>query len=92
MLFRALLLAGSLLIVLGLFTQVIWPACRNRRLFPILQKESRLERAERLRVELKETQRAARREAEVYREALETEDLESKVNDLLTQDTERRSR
>jgi hypothetical protein len=92
MLFRALVLAASLLVVLGLATQVIWPACRNRRLFPVFRKESRLQRAERLSAKLRETQHAARREAEVYREALEAEDLESKVNDLLTQDTERRSR
>jgi hypothetical protein len=84
MLFRVLLLCGSILCVLGIWTQVLWPAVRSRRLFPLFRGESRLQRAERFRIESLEKKQAAEREAEALRVAAEADSVDAEVIQRLT--------
>lgn len=85
MLFRVLMLCGSTLCVLGVWAQVLWPTLQNRPLFPLFRRESRLQRAERLRVEALEKRQVAEREAEVLRVVTEAEDLDAEVFQRLTE-------
>lgn len=84
MLFRILTLCTSVLIVLGIFTQVLWPALGGRPLFPLFKGESRLQRAERLRVDALERKQAAEREAEALRATSEAEDVDVETIHRLT--------
>jgi hypothetical protein len=84
MLFRVLMLSISVLLALGIMTQVIWPAIRGRRLFPILRGESRLARAERFRVEALERREAAAREADAVNIEMEAERIDDEVVRHLT--------
>lgn len=84
MLFRVLMLCGSALFVLGIATQVLWPALLDRRLFPLFRGESRLQRAERFRVESLEKKQAAEREAEALRVAAEADTVDAETTQRLT--------
>lgn len=93
MLFRVLAFASSVLFALGIVFQVIWPALRDRRLFPSFRKHSRLRRAERLRVEALQRRDAARHEAEALRVEFEIDAIDSEVlQDLTTTEEKPRSR
>lgn len=85
MLFRILTLTASVLLALGMITQVVFPALFSRRLFPLFRKESRLERAERLRVEALERRKAAEQEAEALRVEIDAEKVDSEMLRELTQ-------
>jgi hypothetical protein len=91
MLFRVLTLSLSILLALGIFTQVIWPALCGRDVFPLFRGESRLTRAERLRVEAIEKKATAEREAEAFRVQMEAEEVDAQVTRELIE-TERRPR
>lgn len=91
MLFRVLTLSLSVLVALGIFTQVIWPALCGRPVFPLFRGESRLARAERLRAEATERKAAAEREAEALRFQMEAEDVDAHVTRELME-TDRRTR
>lgn len=84
MLFRVLMLAASVLLALGIFTQVIWPALRGRSLFPLWRGDSRLARAERFRVEALQRKAAAEREAEAISIQMEADGLDDEVMRRLT--------
>jgi hypothetical protein len=84
MLFRVLMLCTSILIVLGILTQVLWPAFRSRPLFPLFKGESRLQRAERLRVEALERKQAAQREAAALHATTEAEAVDVEIIQRLT--------
>ena len=82
--FRVLTLSASVLVALGIFTQVIWPALVGRSLFPLLRGESRLARAARFRAEALEQKTAAQREAEALRIQMEAEGIDEDVVRRLT--------
>lgn len=90
MLFRVLTLSLSILMALGVFTQVIWPALRGRAAFPLFRKESRLLRAERLRVEALQEKAAAEREAQALRVRMEAEEADAELTRELIDERRRR--
>ena len=83
MLFRVLTLGTSVLLTLGILTQLLLPVLYNRRTFPLFR-ESRLQRAERLRVEAFEKKKAAEREADALRAEIEAGLLDAEMLHDLT--------
>lgn len=84
MLFRVLTLCVSVLLVLAIFTEIIWPSIHGRKLFPLFRRESRLQRAERLRRHAEETKRAVEREAEALRVESEAAEADAEIQRRLT--------
>lgn len=83
MLFRLVLVALSIGLLVFMATQIIWPAIVNQPFFPFFRGESRLEKAERLKAEALAQKRAAETEAETIKLEIEAQRIRDEAFDDL---------